>query len=280
MSEGFVTATCLYVITKIGTMGKVFLMTLLVSQLVAVGASSSERAFIPFDKSEYGEDYQISICEFGHGKVLISLIQARVKIPSAKEPHYCRAWLIVKRGDKNVFERYYADIDPVGSSFGLSVLENQLPSPYFAVVKQGDYDGHLFLVDREGTVTDLKSEFLFLTKYKRYLFSVYSEDLSSLQVLDLKKQELVLAREDLPSIHQWYFKDGTYFFTESIWTTSDGKPREKTSVAYFIDLKEKQILKRSLQPEQLATATRVDYLFDPGQYPNCTCSSSKQSNRD
>jgi hypothetical protein len=45
---------------------------------------------------------------------------------------------------------YYRDINPGGSSFGLFLPKQQPSSDDFVAVKEGDYDGRLLLVDKDG----------------------------------------------------------------------------------------------------------------------------------
>jgi hypothetical protein len=48
--------------------------------------------------------------------------------------------------NKTIFKKYFDDIDAVAFSYGLFIPNVQPPAPYFAVVKNEDYDGPLYLL--------------------------------------------------------------------------------------------------------------------------------------
>jgi hypothetical protein len=181
---------------------------------------------------------------------------------------------------QNIFQRYYDDIEPVGFSFGLFVPIIQPPSPYFAIVKNGDYDGRLFLVKSDGKVYDLMGGFYFITKDKRYLFSKYASDMEGLVVFNLKSDRIVFSSDKIPYIQQWYVKDDNYFFTESEWIPSNlGKPTEKAGLAYFYDFKAHQILPKMITAGEMATAKALAYDFDPREYEDCITEPNKSHRR-
>jgi hypothetical protein len=105
---------------------------------------------------------------------LIRIIQAKKISKNYNEPPYlCLAWIEIT---KTIFKKYFDDIDAVAFSYGLFIPNVQPPTPYFAVVKNGDYDGHLYSVNEDGKVDDFMGGFYFITNDKRYLFSQYVSD--------------------------------------------------------------------------------------------------------
>jgi hypothetical protein len=89
----------------------------------------------------------------------------------------------------------------VGFSYGI-FLPKQRPSPdYFVAVKEGDYDGRLFLISREGQVTDLPGGFYFVPAARRFLVK-YVSDTYALTVFDLEKDSTVLAWRDVLEMGQ------------------------------------------------------------------------------
>jgi hypothetical protein len=128
-----------------------------------------------FIASQYNsDDFKVSQAEFRNGDAVIRIIEVkriseRVDVP----PYACRAWLEVTKANKSTFRRYFDNIEPVGTSYGLFVPEVQPPGPFFAVAKNGDYDGRLFLVRKDGKVFDVIGGSYFTTEDKRYLFSQY-----------------------------------------------------------------------------------------------------------
>ncbi len=245
--------------------------------VIANGQQPTESNYRPFVSSEYKpNEFKVAKKEFLNGNALIRITQAK-KISNFKNPpHVCRAWLEVANLQQTTFKKYFDDIEAVGFSFGLFIPEVQPPSPFFAVVKNGDYDGRLFLIRTDGNVFDIPGGFYFITKDKSYLFSVYASDASGIVVFDLKEGRYVLSSDKLPYIHQWYAKNGTYFFTESEWLPANtGMPSEKKGVAYFYDFKFHKIVKKSVSITEVASAKKVAYDFDPREYEDCTISLKK-----
>lgn len=230
-----------------------------------------EQTYRTFAADEYNsKEFKISQRDINHDDMIIQIIQAKKLINFTESPHYCRAWFNIIKSKQNVFQRYYDDIGPVGFSFGLFVPKVQPPTPYFAIVKNGDYDGRLFLVRSDGKVYDLMGGFYFITKDKRYLFSKYASDMEGLVVFDLKSDRIVFSSDKIPYIHQWYVKDDNYFFTESEWISSNlGKPTQKAGLAYIYDFKTHQIFSKTITAVEMATAKTLAYDFDPREYEDC-----------
>ncbi len=249
------------------------ILTLSLSFIISGNAHSSPAdKSLPFVQKDYDQkEFQVSQSEFHNGTTLIRIIQAKKISKNYNEPPYlCRAWLEITKAKQTVFKKYFDDIDAVAFSYGLSIPSAQPPAPYFAVVKNGDYDGHLYLVNENGKVDDLMGGFYFITNDKRYLFSQYASDATGLVVFDLKAGRTVYSSDKIPYIHQWYEKDGVYFFTESEWIRSNlGTPTEKLGIAHFYDFKTQQVISKKITSDEIAAAKTVVYDFDPRQYKDC-----------
>jgi len=230
-----------------------------------------EQRYRAFAADEYNsKEFKISQRDIKHGDMILQIIQAKKLVNFKQSPHYCRAWFDIIKSKQNVFQRYYDDIEPVGFPFGLFVPKVQPPSPYFAIIKNGDYDGRLFLVRTDGKVYDLMGGFYFITKDKRYLFSKYVSDTEGLVVFDLKLDRIVFSSDKIPYIQQWYIKEDDYFFTESEWVPSNlGKPTEKKGLAYFYDFKTHQIVSKTITAAEMTSAKALAYDFDPREYEDC-----------
>jgi len=230
-------------------------------------------SYRPFVSEQYSQnDFKISQAEYRNGNTMIRIIEAK-KISKMydKPPSLCRAWLDVVKAKQPIFKRYFHDINAVGFSFGLFVPETQPPSPYFAVVKNGDYDGRLFLVHEEGEVFDLIGGFYFISDNMRYLFSHYASDASGLAVFDLQEGRVVFSSDKLPAHqHQWYVTNGgSYYFTASEWLEGSGRPHEKEGVAYFYDLRSHKIIKQNIAKQDIMASKPVLYDFDPRDCDDC-----------
>ena len=119
----------------------------------------------PFNPTEYNpHDTRTTVREDRHGNLTIRIRETKRGAAIAEgEPHYCRAWLEILRRGRAVVRGYYADIEPVGFSYGLFVPA-QPPAPHFrAVVKLGDYDGRLLLIRQDGKTFDLPGGWYFLS---------------------------------------------------------------------------------------------------------------------
>lgn len=247
--------------------------------LVVPLISRPSEQYKPFVSKEYGpNDFKISQAEFRNGNVLIRIIEAKKISKKYDEPPYvCRAWLDIQKANETIYQKYFDDIDAVGFSYGLFVPKVQPPSPYFVVVKNGDYDGRLFIVSQDGKVFNLLGGFYFISRDKRYLFSEYVSDARGLAVFDLENGRVAYSSEKLPAyMHQWYEKDGKYFFTESEWSDGSSIPLEKEGVAYFYDFETNKIIQKRIKTSDLVTSKPVKYDFDPREYEDCAATQDKR----
>jgi len=253
------------IITAIG------MLLLIFSPTVSNGGDS----YKPYVQKQYSiNDFSITHSDFHHGNVVIKIIQAKKKADKYNEPPYlCRAWLDVSKAKNRIYQKYFDDIDAVGFSYGLFVPKIQPPSPYFAVVKNGDYDGKLFLVRKDGKVFDLMGGFFFITKNRRYLFSEYASDTTGLAVFDLRNGRVVFSSMELPAeMSHWYEKKGEYYFTAE----PDSYNVPDKIIAYFYDFSANKIIERTISGAELADSIPVTYDFDPREYENCTTTANKR----
>jgi hypothetical protein len=253
-----------------------FVIILLISTpFISYGAE----AYKPFNKNQYpSNDFTISQANFNHGDALIKIIEAkRISIKYEEVPHFCRMWLSVKKSNKTVYRKYFDDIEPVGFSYGLFIPKVQPPSPYFAVVKNGDYDGSLFLISKNGKVIKLMGGFYFITKNKRYLFSEYASDATGLAVFDLRKGLVVFSSMNLPAeMSHWYENKGEYYFT----TEPDSYNDPEQIVAFFYDFKTNKITQKNIGRSEFAAGKPVIYDFDPREYQDCNTSQNMRLDGD
>src|SRR6185369_10996241 len=129
----------------------------------------------PFRKPDFkSPNFHIHEKRYSHGNVKISSIQVsnRGQI-SAGQPNdwSCRAWLTIENNGKALGRYYFDSIEALGMNpYGLVVPHKQPSSKYFIVEKLGDYQSRLFLIGREGKVTEIHGGDYFLAKKSRYLF--------------------------------------------------------------------------------------------------------------
>jgi hypothetical protein len=246
-------------------------LLLIFAASIAVGQRAAKRS-LPFRPADYPRsEFRVTQSLHSLGAVNIQIIQAERREPGAHAPGYCRAWVKISRGEiaaSSVFYDYN-DLEPVGYSYGVFVPQKQ-PSPdYFVVVKEGDYNGRLLLVDGSGRVTDILGGSFFIAS-ARFLVSEYASDSSGLAVFDLMAHKLLMQSTDVPYVQNWYRDSKGYFFTESEWSGASGRPHEKPGVACRLELEKGQIAKIDISPPTLKSARRITEDFDPTQYADCT----------
>lgn len=226
-----------------------------------------------FDAKDYAPvRYEVNRSSYPLDEVAVKVIQAKPKRTSggsnAQGPHFCRAWFYIEKKGSAPKQIYYRDMDPVGSSYGLFVPKSQ-PSPNFLLfLKIGDYDGRLLIVDRGGNLANLPGGLYLIDKKRNILFSEYHSDVSGLAVVGLASGEVFFQSTKIPSIQQWYEKDGEYFFTESEWK-KDGSPAEKPGVIHVFDSKNRRLVRKEISADFLKAAKHISYDFDPKKSENC-----------
>jgi len=224
-----------------------------------------------FDETKYpASHFKVTQRNFPFGDLSIKVAQTKVRNTSeGSNPSYCRAWVEVSRAGNTLKQLYYPDFEPVGSSYGIFVPKKQPFENYFVLLKLGDYDGRLLIVNKDGTVRDLDGGFYFVTRDRRYLISEWSSDDVNLLVFDSTLDRVVLNTRKLPYIQQWYQDSKGYFFTESEWDNGP-VPHAKPRVAYRLDLVQYKVVKFAVAEEDLKAARPVAYEFDPRNLEDCT----------
>jgi hypothetical protein len=235
--------------------------------------STADDLYQPFVAEQYSQDdFKISQVEYLNGNTVIRIIEAKnISKKYDKYPYFCRAWLDIMKEKQTLFRRYFIDTGDVPFIFGLFVPEVQPPAPFFAVVKNGNDNGRLFLVHDDGEVFDLIGGFYFITENRRYLFSHYAGAGSGLAVFDLQEGRVVFSSDKLPAFqHQWYVtEDASYYFTESEWPNGPPFPSEKLDVAYFFDFRSNKIIKKSITKKDIEACKPVAWDFDPRDCDEC-----------
>jgi hypothetical protein len=216
------------------------------------------KADIPFNPKRYpASKFRVSRKEYPFGEVTVRVVNVKnIGDEVTNVPHFCGAWVEVLK-DSHLLRRFSCpDIEPVGFSFGAFVPKLQ-PEGYFAVAKEGDYDGRLLLVAPGGKVVDLPGGFYFVTRDNRFLVSEYSSDSPGFTVFDLVAQRSVL-KEDA-DVYDW-FRDGAgYFFS-----LGDIPVNFKR-----LDLKKHRMIDITVKDSDLKVARKVQFDFDPRPKQDC-----------
>jgi hypothetical protein len=126
------------------------LVAVAVAASVSVGQPDGKKT-LAFKPADYpNSDFRVTQSSHALGAIEIRIIHAKKRKPNASPPSYCRAWAEISRGQTLLQRIYFGDIEPVGYSYGIFVPAKQPAPDYFALVKEGDYDGRLLLVNSDG----------------------------------------------------------------------------------------------------------------------------------
>lgn len=226
----------------------------------SIAFSQQSKRFDP--KSYPAGSFHVSRHDYQFSYFTVRIIHAkRVYDLSAPPPSYCRAWLEVRKDNTVVRQAYFDDIDPVGSSFGIFLPKHQPLEDYFVALKDGDYDGRLLLVGKDGSLTDLPGGSFFLTPDKRYLIGEHASDYASLIVFDVTQRRTVIdgAKEKLPGVGDWYLDNAGYFFTEDDETGQPQDTSQKTVAIYRLDLKRLKVARDVKTKARLESIQKIDY---------------------
>lgn len=228
-------------------------------------------------QTQYAKELVSCRSAVSHGKARIEVAQTRRLVNPAKgSPHVCRAEVSV-RGPAGEMRRIYADIDPVGAEFGVSILPRPI-GRFRAVAKVGDYDGRLLLVDELGAVVDLPGP-EHLTAEGRFLILRHHTDAwLALAIFDLDARELVflargeaLARlfgPDVDSERLWRLRWLEVGGALYAWLPP-GSPG-LAGAALQIRGQDGTLVPASLSPEQIANARQVSFQGLEG-WEDCSC---------
>jgi hypothetical protein len=218
-----------------------------------------------FDARRYPPNkFQVSQKEIPLGASSVRVIQAKGR-GFTGTPTYCSAWIEVKRDGQIVRRLSYADIEPVGFSYGLFLPLRQPLADALVIMKEGDYDGRMILVSGDGKVADLPGGLYFATEDKRYLVGLHMRDDSGLVVVDSATRSVILddtALKDEGEIGDFFRDEKGYFFM----LLSDSE--QPLGFVERIDLTHHRLIKEAGKGH--VGAKKVKFDFSPQGMPDCT----------
>ncbi len=228
-----------------------------------------------FNPNDYSNDsFNLTKKSYPFGNIEIQIIQAKKIKNKKKSPHICRAWLNILKSNKIINQKFYNDIEAVGAEFGLFVPEKQPFENHFIVIKIGDYDGRLFLINKEGAVLDYRGGKFFITDDNKYLVCQYDSDKSIITIFDIQKEKFLFEITHIPTIYHLYKSNDKYFFTGTEWLhVSKGlvKASENKKSYYIIDYRFKNKTIKSENIDNLKDKKKIHFDFNPQEYQNCEC---------
>jgi len=239
-------------------MQKEILFVVIAAVMACGQIPAPHKADTPFNPKKHpAGNFRVSTKEYPFGEVTVRVVNVKkIGDEASSVPHFCGAWVEVVKGSHLLKRFSYPDIEPVGFSFGAFVPRHQLDN-YFAVVKEGDYDGRLLLVDHGGKVVDLPGGFYFATRDKRFLVSEYSSDAPGFTVFDLVTRRTIL--EEDADVYAWFRDRKGYFFSVGDIPTDFKR----------LDLMKRSVVDITVKDSDLKAATKVQFDFDPRQKQDC-----------
>ena len=247
--------------------------TLLILIFMAIAGSSYAQRhdkFEAFNPSDYpANKYQIKLDSASFFQFKIEIRQLKRTGPTnAPSDFYCRAWLSVTQGNKIIQQIYYASIDPVGSCGGLFIPDKQPVKDYFIISKLGDYDGKIFILDKNGKFIEKSGGPFSISKDHHYLFSDFYSDLSGLTVYDLRKNLVLFSDTIEPiSLAGWYYQDKKHF--AEIWDAKANSVNH-TQIAIF-DLKTNKLVLTNIDKNYTKPANKLATYNDNRNIKDCGC---------
>jgi hypothetical protein len=249
------------------------LATSLLAVFLFVGAQGAigqlSKRFDP--KSYPARSSHISSRDYPIGKFTLRIIQVKPVFdwdptnPSICTacPSDCRAWMEVRDGGKILRQAYFDDMDAIGWIYGIFLPKHQPLSDYFLAIKEGDYDGRMLLVGKDGSLTNLPGGDFFLTPDNRYLIGSHDSDYQYPFVVDVARRRLVVdgEKENLPGVDEWYMDKAGYFFValgdDGMPQGYGADPKPETLVIYRLDLKSLTVKKGTIAAARLKLARKV-----------------------
>jgi hypothetical protein len=193
----------------------------------------------------------------------------RLDKASYETPHYCEAVLITTKPGAPKRQRGFKEILPNEAHYGLFVPPRPPSENTFAVVKAGDGEGRLLLVNRQGVITEVAGGAYLISPDKRYLVSRVDGTMKGITVYDLREERVVSSVEGI-LIDHWYRQDNTLFYIAGDWEqVTDDKPLTEREV--FVFHPETGTFVQDTEPMHLlAGARKIPYDFDPAPYEDCS----------
>jgi hypothetical protein len=186
----------------------------------------------------------------------------------------CKAWLIIRKGNKSTANLFYDDIMTDNGTAGVLFPKKQPREDLFIAMKFGDFDGRLIVVDREGQANSVPGGNFYVSEDNKYLFTNYESDQTGLTVLDLDKNDEIFADSSTldSKLGQWYYQDDKFF------AISLAEPKEDADTTQItiatLDMKKKKIIFSQVDktyPEKDNKLQFYSYYDKPENKGNCAC---------
>ncbi len=208
------------------------------------------KEFVPTDYA--ASDYKTKIQSIPFNNLTIKLIKINHKGYENENAFYCRAWLKVIRNDSTIDSLYFDNITAGKGCAGL-YMDNKQPDPnHFILTKFGDYDGRTLIINKQGQIKNITGGKYFITRDKRYLFSIYESDLSGIAVFDFRYDKLTYSNNAFTSkLTEWYFQEGRYFSLDQEGDEEEVETENPNYNAMFFTIQYFDFVKRTMKKDKL-----------------------------
>ncbi len=233
---------------------------LAITSSVLLFAAYGQNGLAPLDLSKFvSPNHKITKHHLSIGTHSIVVAEIKAEKPD-EQVNYCTAYVSMQVHDvvKGVaFEK----IEPVGWHYGVFVIPRQPDPDYAALIKLGDYDGRLLLVNRSGQLFNLEGGAFFVDRKYRLLFSNYMTDDDPKTIVFDFARGRVVAKAPVP-VHTWYRNGSTLYFTPIV---PDGT--EDRKFVYIFDMHNRKFLKKEATSGMHGSPVKWD--FDVPAQPDC-----------
>lgn len=221
-------------------------------------------------------DYKTKIQSIPFNDMTIKLIKINNKADENENAFYCRAWLKVIRNDSTIDSLYFDNMLAGKGCAGI-YMDNSQPDPnHFILTKFGDYDGRTLIINHLGQIRNITGGKYFITRDKRYLFSLYDSDLSGIAVFDFRYDKLTYSNNSFKTkLTDWYFQEGRYFSLDQE-AEEEESESENPNAALFFTIQYYDFIKRTMKTDKLnfenlreENAIELQPVFK--RAPDCLC---------
>jgi hypothetical protein len=237
------------------------LLTLYFLLFFSLAALGQQQKRVAFKKSAYPASKFLVTTDtsfFGGIQIITAMVTHKGRSSAG---FLCRSWLIIKKSDRILKQKFY-DIEPVGGCSGLFSPSKQPLEDYFIISKFGDYEGETLLIDTSGKLIELIGGSFLISTDRKHLFSIWNSDLTGITVYDLVNRKIILSKE-VEGYHEYrdiYFQSGNYYVSYY----------EDVAVGQ-IDFDAKKIISTNRTQGFLKKVNKLKTYNDVQSLPKCNC---------
>ncbi len=224
-----------------------------------------------YNSADYPSDqYKTRIDTAKLGQV--NCVAVHVMSKALSEEPECKAWFMIKLGNKNAGMLFFDDIESDFGCAGVYFPKKQPRKDLLIAFKLGDYDGRTMIVDRDGKMNTTPGGEFYMSEDNKYLFADYRSDQPGVSIIDLDKNDLVYSDSATIShkLGPWYYQDDKFF---SVAQPNEGEDTTQITIA-TLDLKKKKLIWSTQDknyPEKKSMLKFYTFYDKPENKGSCNC---------